>query len=111
MAQTRQRRREVARAKWERQQARREVAARRARRWRIVGAVVVAVVGVALLTWLVVNIVQAESGNDQAPVKPLPTGITPSLVTPSGRSTPPPTATTPTHPSPSHQTHATQGNE
>lgn len=110
MAQTRQRRREVARAKWERQQARREVAARRARRLRIAGTVLAVIVVVGLITWLVVTIVQKENGSDQPPVNPIPTNITPSVITPSGPSTPPASSgASPTNGARTGSTHSTKG--
>jgi peptidyl-prolyl cis-trans isomerase B (cyclophilin B) len=78
-----QRRRQLARAKWERQQQRRGVAERRRRIVSSVGGVVVGIVVVALLGWLVVHIVSDERA--RTPAQTVPTDTVPS---PSTRGTP-----------------------
>ena len=70
MATSKQRQRELARAKWERQQIRRSEHAHHQRViWTVVGTIVGLIV-VALLGWLVLHIVDEENTDDQTPSVP-----------------------------------------
>jgi len=93
-----QRRRQLARAKWERQSGRRRVDAKRRRRVGVVVSVIVALVVAAGLIWLVLYILDQEK-QDQTPVVPTDSFST-ELLTPSsndgetsGQPTTPPQAT------------------
>lgn len=87
MVSNKQRQRQLARARWERQQARRAVIARRQRLISIVGGVIVGLIAVALLVWLVLHIIDQEKArNDQTPVIPTDSFST-DLLTPSSGGT------------------------
>ena len=91
MATSKQRQRELARAKWERQQIRRSEHAHRQRViWTVVGTIVGLIV-VALLVWLVLHIVDEENTRDQTPAVPTDSFST-KLLTPSAA---PPSTTAP----------------
>jgi peptidyl-prolyl cis-trans isomerase B (cyclophilin B) len=78
---SRERQRQLARARWERQQARRTAAQRRNRRISIVVGVIVALVAAAALVWLILNIVDTEDTRDQTPTLPIPAPRTETGVT------------------------------
>ena len=89
MVTNKQRQRQLARAKWERQQARRTSGAHRQRVISLVVGVIVGLIVVALLVWLVLHIIDKEKArNDQTPAVPTDTFST-NLLSP-----PTPTATT-----------------
>lgn len=89
MATSKQRQRELARAKWERQQIRRSEHAHHQRViWTVVGTIVGLIV-IALLWWLVLHIVDEENTDDQTPSVPTDSFST-KLLTPS---TAPPSTT------------------
>ena len=91
MATSKLRQRELARAKWERQQVRRSEHAHRQRViWTVVGTIVGLIV-VALLVWLVLHIVDEENTGDQTPSVPIDS-FSIKLLTPS---TAPPTTPAP----------------
>ena len=91
MVTNKQRQRQLARAKWERQQAKRMSDARRHRVLSLVVGVIVGLIVVALLGWLVLHIIdQEKSRNDQTPVTPTDSFST-NLLSPS---TPPTSAAT-----------------
>ncbi len=98
MATNKQRQRQVARARWERQQARRAAEAARRRKRRIVVGIVVGLVLAGLLGWLVFSIVTNENARDQQPNPPVETDVPsvtlPTEPTPGG--SPAPTGATPT---------------
>lgn len=71
MVTNKQRRRQLARAKYERQQQRRTVGANRRRTIGLVVGVIVALVTAGLLVWLILYIVDEE--RDQNPEVPTPT--------------------------------------
>ena len=90
MATSKQRQRELARAKWERQQIRRSEHAHHQRViWTVVGTIVGLIV-IALLWWLVLHIVDEENTDDQTPSVPTDSFST-KLLTPSAA----PPSTTP----------------
>ena len=96
MATNKQRQRQVARARWERQQARRAAEVARRRKLRIVGGVVVGLVLTGLLGWLVMYIVSNENARDQPQNPPVETTV-PSVTLPSEPTpTPTPNTATPT---------------
>ncbi|MEP6666787.1 MAG: hypothetical protein ABJA81_10090 [Nocardioidaceae bacterium] len=70
MAKSRERQRQLASAKWQRQQARRTKATVRRRRFSLVLGVVVGLVVTALLIWLVIHIVNEEDKRNPNPVVP-----------------------------------------
>ena len=80
MVTNKQRQRQLARAKWERQQGRRVEAARRQRTITIVVGIILGLVVVGLLTWLVLHIVNEENTRSQTPT--VPTTSPTDLVTP-----------------------------
>lgn len=97
MVTNKQRQRQIARARWERQQARRATEAARRRKVRILVGVIGGLVLAALLGWLLMYIVTTEHARTPAPVLPvnsnapsvtLPTAQTPATSVPSKRSTP-----------------------
>lgn len=83
MVTSRKRRRQLARARWERQQARRSAAQIRHRRIAIVVGVIVALVAAAALVWLILHIVNTEKTRQKEEQTPtgIPTGI-PTLLQP-----------------------------
>jgi peptidyl-prolyl cis-trans isomerase B (cyclophilin B) len=86
VATSKQRQRELARAKWERQQIRRSEHAHRQRViWTVVG-IIVGLIVVALLGWLVLHIVDEENTDDQTPSVPTDSFST-KLLTPSAAPT------------------------
>ena len=92
MATSKQRQRELARAKWERQQVRRTEQAHRRRVISIVVGIIVGLIVVALIGWGVLRIVDEENTrDDQTPSVPTDSFST-KLLTPS---TAPPTTTAP----------------
>ncbi len=105
MATNKQRQRQVARARWERQQARRAAEAARRRKRRIVVGIVVGLVLAGLLGWLVFYIVTNENARDQQPNPPVETDVPsvtlPTEPTPGG--SPAPTGATPTTEGPTTQ--------
>jgi peptidyl-prolyl cis-trans isomerase B (cyclophilin B) len=78
---SKERRRALARAKWERQQARRTAAQERARRWSIIGGAAVGVVAVGLIGWGGYALISGH--NDGNPSSQFPTDNFPSLLQPS----------------------------
>jgi peptidyl-prolyl cis-trans isomerase B (cyclophilin B) len=92
----RERQRQLARARWERQQARRSADQQRNRRIAIVVGIVIALIAAAALIWLIVHIVGTEDTRKQE--EQVPTGI-PTPLQPTGTATQtviiPPSATTP----------------
>ncbi|MGI8577560.1 MAG: hypothetical protein ACR2KG_06485 [Nocardioidaceae bacterium] len=88
MVSNRQRRRQLAHAKWERQRARRAAQSKRRRAVSVVGGAVVGLAVVAVLGWLGFQIVQAANSSNPTPVVPS-TGPIPSLIpNPNGPSNP-----------------------
>lgn len=81
MVSNKQRRRQLARARWERQQAQRRAAAARRRRIRTIAGVAGGLAVVAVLSWVVLRLVQAEHARNPGPTLPAGTS-TPSLGTP-----------------------------
>ncbi|MDX6296377.1 MAG: hypothetical protein QOI51_234 [Nocardioidaceae bacterium] len=81
MVSNRQRRKALARAKWQRQQARRTAAQRRARIFSIVGGTAAAVVLVIFLGWGVVQLI--HNNNSPGQTTPTFTDQFPSFLTPS----------------------------
>lgn len=73
-----QRRRALARAKWERQQARRTAAERRARVLRIIGGAALTVVVIALVGWGSVQIFTNDSNTPGQTPTDFPSFLTPS---------------------------------
>lgn len=112
MVTNKQRQRQVARARWERQQARRAAEAARRRKRRIVVGVVVGLVLVGSLGWLVVYIVTNENARNR-PTPPaqttVPSVTLPTEPTPNG--SPKPTAATPTSPPGTRGSDGTPGTE
>ncbi len=103
MVTSKRRQRQLARAKWQRQQVRRVRMASRQRKISVVVGVVVGVVVVVLLGWFVKNIISDEnSRSPQSPAVPTDSFST-SMPTPSQNtgSTP---ATKPTTPAPTKST-------
>ena len=103
------RQRELARAKWERQQARRTAQAARRRKLSIVTGIVVGLLATAALVWVVVYLVQAEDARKPQPALPTSTDERPSFLpdpTPTP-STEEPTKTQPTKTPKSTKTPAT----
>ena len=80
------RQRQLARAKWQRQQTRRIQAATRRRKMGVGFGVLAGLVATAALVWLVVDLVRAEDSRDPQPTLPSYTGERPSFL-------PEPTAT------------------
>lgn len=78
MISDKKRRRALARAKWERQQARRTASESRARIMRIVGGVAVSVVVIIFAGWGVVHLVQNSGPGSTAPSNPFPSFLTPT---------------------------------
>lgn len=70
MVTSKQRQRQLARARWERQQERRAKMAHRRRVISVVVGVIVGLVVVALLVWLVLYIIDEEKSRNQTPVVP-----------------------------------------
>jgi peptidyl-prolyl cis-trans isomerase B (cyclophilin B) len=81
MVSNKQRRRQLARARWERQQARRRAAENRQRLIRLIAGVVGGLVVVAVLGWVVLRLVADERARNPSPTLPANT-LTPSLSTP-----------------------------
>jgi peptidyl-prolyl cis-trans isomerase B (cyclophilin B) len=98
-----QRQRQIARARWERQQARRAAEAARRRKVRLLVGVLGGLVVAALLGWLVYSIVSNENAPTPQPNLPVDTSAPVTLPTePTLRTSDAPTgATTPTQSSPS----------
>lgn len=90
MVTSKRRQRQLARAKWDRQQSRRVVTARRQRVISLVVGTIVGLIIVALLIWLVVHIMHEEKTRDQTPVIPTDSFST-NLPTTSAVETPSPT--------------------
>ncbi|MBA2559187.1 MAG: hypothetical protein H0V07_04750 [Propionibacteriales bacterium] len=86
MVTSRQRQRQLARARWERQQTRRSAESVRNRRIGIIAGIVVAVLAAAALVWLVLHIVNAEDTRNQQQQTPT-TNLVPTAVTPSAPGT------------------------
>jgi cytoskeletal protein RodZ len=107
VAKTRERRRQLARLKYERQSVRRSAQRERQRKLSIVGGVAVAVLGVIGLVWLIVHLASDESTppTNPAPSFTLPpnTLVTPAEPTPSQPTTKsaPTKSATPSHSKPS----------
>jgi peptidyl-prolyl cis-trans isomerase B (cyclophilin B) len=93
-----QRQRQLARAKWERQQSRRQAHDQRTRRFQLVAGTVVGLIAAAALVWVVVWVVQQE--DERTPDQVTPTdGEFPSFITtPPGTSLPQTTPATPDSP-------------
>ena len=70
MVTSKQRQRQIARASWERRQARRAAEAARRRKIRTAAGVVVGLVLTALLGWLVVSVVNSENARTPPPLTP-----------------------------------------
>lgn len=81
MVTSKQRQRQLARAKWERQQQRRTTSAQRQRRVSLVVGVVVGLIVVVVLGWLVLHIIDKENSRNQTPVVPTDSFST-NLLTP-----------------------------
>ena len=112
MVTSRQRQRQLARARWDRQQARRSTTAERNRRIGIAVGIVVALLAAAALVWLILHIVNAEdTRQQQVPSSDLvPTGPTTAESTSPPASTGPvssPASTTVSRPATSASTAAT----
>ncbi|MGI8702847.1 MAG: hypothetical protein ACR2JU_16885 [Nocardioidaceae bacterium] len=114
---TEKRRRELARAKWERQQARRAVTAARARRLRIVGGTALGVVALVLVGLGVRELVGGSTPAQtfptdntltmKTPTIPSSPSTTTSSGSPSAAPTPTTSGSTPATPTPSATTAAT----
>ncbi len=83
MVTSKQRQRQLARARWERQQARRAAQASRRRRIAIVVGVLGGLVATALLIWLVLSLVESEEAQNPEPTVPNDPGFSTDLLTPS----------------------------
>jgi hypothetical protein len=95
VAKTKRRQRELARAKWERQQTRRTRVAGRQRKISIAGGVILGLVVTAFLVWLVLHIIDEENKrNPQTPSVPTDSFRT-NLLTPSSTAPTGPTQATP----------------
>lgn len=90
MVRKRQRRKTLARDRWERQQSARQAADARRHKISLVIGVVVGLLAAAALVWLVIHLVQAE---DKRTPTPTPVSVAPQ--TPFPTPGPRPTATTP----------------
>lgn len=101
MATSKQRQRQLARAKWERQQSRRAASARRQRIVSSVVGVVVGLVAVVGVTLLVRYILDQDSTGQPAPSAP--TNLPPSAIPTSILPTTPGTPSVPPTPAPSQQ--------
>jgi peptidyl-prolyl cis-trans isomerase B (cyclophilin B) len=84
---SKQRQRQLARAKWQRQQSRRQEHHHRQRVISIVVGIIVGLIVVALLVWLVLHIIDQEN-QDQTPSVPTDSFST-NLLTPSAAPTSP----------------------
>jgi peptidyl-prolyl cis-trans isomerase B (cyclophilin B) len=96
VAKSKERQRQLARAKWERQQVRRTKAAVRRRRISLVVGVITGLIVTAFLIWLVIHIVSAEDKRNPNPVVPTDSGFSTNLKTPESNSPPSSGAPTPT---------------
>lgn len=83
MVTSRQRQRQLARARWERQQSRRAARRRSRRRIAIVAGVVGGLVAAALLVWLVLSSNEPEGTDSPEPTVPNDPGFSTDLLTPS----------------------------
>ena len=92
MVSNKQRQRQLARAKWQRQRSRREARAKKTRHFQVVVGTILGLAAAAALVWVVVWIVDQDS--QQTPDQVNPTnGERPSFISP-----PPETDATPTSP-------------
>ncbi len=92
MVSNRQRQRQLARARYERQQARRQTKAKRQRLVSIVVGTLIGLIVLAALGWLILRIVDQEKQREQPVPTPSPTFST-DLLTPSSNVPSTPTAT------------------
>ena len=81
MVSSKQRRRQLARAKWERQEVRRSDVARRNRRVSVVVGIIVGLIAVAAMIWVVMWLVDQEGERNPEPVAPADSDV-PSFVSP-----------------------------
>jgi peptidyl-prolyl cis-trans isomerase B (cyclophilin B) len=94
-----QRRRQLARAKWERQQERRAAVAQRNRRVSTVVGIVVGLIAVAAMIWVVLWLVDQENDPNPQPAVPtdsdFPSFISPPATTPATETSPDASPTSP----------------